>query len=162
MQLEIGKGAMTLMADGEANGAIEGIGITPTQFKTVTGSTPWVGKDREQVVRILNAMIGGTIDVIGLLRFEVPAEYVAACIAMFVHPGNVMVACRWMEGGSENQELARDGEAGGTEKCTASQLFALVLMMREDGECVTHAQGQFEKRTKLAFEKAEKGKKAKK
>ena len=60
----------------------------------------------------------------GVARFELPAEYVAASIAMFVHPNNSMVACRLFERTVSSKDLSRGDK---TKPMEADKLFALVV-----------------------------------
>ena len=97
----------------------------------------------------------GTMDVLGLPRIQIPAEFLAAGISMFVQPSNLMVACRWMEQNSQTAEA--QGNPQGTvnrESIAAEQLFSLCLQLVND-EQVAVCRAQFETRTNQAITKAE-------
>ena len=88
MKLDIrtAKNTMEVIANGGATGAFDSLGITEDDFQLVTGDIPWIGADRHRVVAVLNSLIHGTVDLLGLPRIEVPAEFTAAAIAIFVAP----------------------------------------------------------------------------
>ena len=129
LDIRTAKNAMSVIADGAASGAFEALGITEDEFQTATGDFPWISSDRHRVTAVLDALTHGTIDVLGLPRIEVPAEYRAAVIAMFVSPLNQQVACRWLEAGFDANMLAAGGKS---EPVSAKQLFACVCMISPD------------------------------
>ena len=83
----------------------------------------------------------------GVARFELPAEYVAASIAMFVHPNNSMV--RLFERTVSSKDLSRGDK---TKPMDADKLFALVIELYSSS-AATAAQALFEKNTKVAMNK---------
>lgn len=129
IQLSVIKGAMQALTEGTATGSLSALGLLSDDLKLVTGAIPWTAAERNIVTRTLDALQYGTMDLIGLPRFTIPAEYVAAAIAMFVHPTNIMVACRWLESGQNSANYLGDpsGSSTNTEEIEASQLFALVI-----------------------------------
>lgn len=155
IQLSVIKGAMHSLANGMASGALETLGILPEQLTLVTGHNSWKINERNIVVRTLDLLMFGTMDILSLPRFETPAEYVAATIAMFVSPSNIMVACRWMESGQPSADFLGNPAAStqNTSYINASQLFALVLQLANDGE-VAQCRNQFEARTTQAVKEA--------
>ena len=97
----------------------------------------------------------GTLELIGLNRFDLPAEYVAAMIAMFVHPSNVMVACRWLDtGGTRTADAMGNPNIASqnNEPIHASQIFALVIQILDNDDVII-CKNQFEARTNLAIVK---------
>lgn len=153
-QLSVIKGAMQSLANGAATGLLESLGVLPDDLKLVTGERSWTAAERHQVTRALDILMFGTMDVLGLPRISVPAEFVAATISMFVQPSNLMVACRWMES-TDTKTAEAIGNPQGTvskEPVNASQLFALVLQLVNDGE-VAVCRAQFEARTAQAITK---------
>ncbi len=149
---------MHALANGMASGALETLGILPDQLNLVTGHIPWKINERNIIVRTLDLLMFGTMDILSLPRFEVPAEYVAATIAMFVSPSNIMVSCRWMESGQPAADFLGNPAAStqNTSYTNASQLFALVIQLSNDGE-VAQCKNQFEARTTQAIKEAIKG-----
>lgn len=158
IQLSVIKGAMQSLANGMASGCLETLGVLPDQLQLVTGQLPWQLNERNIVVRTLDLLMFGTMDILSLPRFEVPAEYVAATIAMFVSPSNIMVACRWMESSQASADLLGNpaSTSQNTSYITSTQLFALVLQLANDGQ-VSICRNQFEARTALAIKAALKG-----
>lgn len=146
----VSKNCMKLIADGSAVDAFEALGISDEDFRLATSNVPFIAADRPRVVAVLNALCHGTLDVTGLPRIEVPMEYLAAIISTFVNPGNIMIACRWVEIGNVAEDIA----AGGTiEPCNARQLFALCCMLYADAP---RGIEKFLKKTGRAIENATK------
>lgn len=138
---------MNLIKNGACNDAFESLGIIPEDFRLVTMNAPYVGADRHRVNHVLGSLIWGTLDVVGLPRIEVPTEFIASVISVFVAPGNIAVACRWMEAGKAAEDLAAGGSL---EPVTASQLFALCCMLASDAPA---AAARWEQRTGRAVER---------
>ena len=79
----------------------------------------------------MDSVLFGALDVLGLPRFELPAEYIAAWIALLVSPVNYETACVWYHGAQPVENLAETPEiAPIAEGITARQLFALVQLSR--------------------------------
>ena len=124
-------GTMKAIAKGAVTHEIDALGITEGDYKLVTSPSQWVATDRTRVRGVLDALAYGTCDLMGVPRFPLPAEYIAAVLTVFVSPMNVMVACRWME----RHEVATTMAIGsGTEPemAEAPQIFALCQMMYDD------------------------------
>ncbi len=156
VQLSVIKGAMQALADGAATGSLENLEILPQHIRLVTGKTSWKANERTVVARTLDALMFGTMELVGLPRFEVPAEYVAAVISMFVHPTNLQIACRWMETGRLTAETLGNPTSASinTEPVDAQQLFGLCLQMHNDGQ-ITRCLAQFEERTAINLHRTE-------
>ena len=67
----------------------------------------WLATDRSRARRILETFVYGALDLQGLPRFPVPAEYLAACIALNVHPSNYMAACVVIGGAEWTENVAQ-------------------------------------------------------
>jgi hypothetical protein len=156
MQYTVARGAMKMIAQMGRVGQLETMGISEDDFERVTGKTPWLGTDRNRITQSLNAMLCGTLDALSIPRFEMPAEYVSAGIALFVDPINVHSACRFMENIPTAQALGRGADE--SEICTARQLFALVVQLVGDPERSV-AKVLFERNTKISLDKENKRKK---
>lgn len=148
VSLEVTKNCMRLIRDGLASDAFEALGISRADFELCCSSHPYIGADRPRITQVLNALTHGTLDVVGLPRIEVPAEFRAAVIACFVHAGNLAVACRWLESGFTAGDISAGGDV---EPVTARQLFALCVQMVDDGST---AQAAWRKRTGRAVDEA--------
>lgn len=133
------EGSMRLIEKGGVDLAGDRLGISPEDLKLVTGSIPWIITDRQSVRRTLDMLIHGLVDSLGLPRFELPAEYVAAVISVFVCPCNYFAACSWIPGSVSNEDLVagtRGEPLEGFEKVTPSQLFALLIEVAGEADKV--------------------------
>lgn len=130
LSLATAVGSMRLISKGLPYLATSVLGITEDDVSIVTSDEPWLTSDRPVVRKTLDAFIYGTIEALGLARFQLPSEYIAAVISTFVSPCNYFPACTWVTGGVSNEELA-NGVRGvapqGFEESTPQKLFALVL-----------------------------------
>jgi len=146
-QLSVIKGAMFTLSRGAAYGSLASLNLLPEDLKLVQQDFSWQNVERGQVTRVLEVLMHGTTDALGLPRIETPAEYVAAAIIMFVHPSNILVACRWMEGGFTSESLGNPSNAsaqlGGV--ITSQQLFSLCLQLSNDID-LPAIRAQFEQR----------------
>ncbi len=152
IQLKVVKGAMHALADGAAMGSLQNLGVPPQDLRLVTGAISWNASQRTLVVRTLETLMFGTMDILGLPRFSVPAEYVAAAIAMFVHPTNILVASVWMESGRQSADALGNPTSASInrEEVDSQQIFAICLQLQGDIE-VAQCQQQFESRTKITL-----------
>ena len=155
LQLAVVKSAMTALATGTATGPLQSLGLLPAELELVTGDIPWKASERNQVSKALHTLMYSTQDALGLQRFEVPAEYVAATIAMFVQPSNVMVACSWMEADLLSASAIGNPhlESINRNEIRAAQLFALVLQMMRDSATIDTCRNQFEARVNMSINK---------
>lgn len=143
------KGALHLIANslGAGTTSIHELGLTPKVYEEVTSEIPWIAAQRTRMRAALDALCHATTDLAGLPRIEIPAEYVAAVIAVFVSPVNTPLACSFMgERFVTSADAASVGEPPpqGMEHMTAAQLLALVCQIHGDDDgCAVRA--QFEK-----------------
>ncbi len=146
-QLAVIKGAMFTLSRGAAYGSLASLNLLPEDLNLVKQDISWQNVERGQVTRTLEVLMHGTTDALGLPRIEIPAEYLAAAIIMFVHPSNILVACRWMEGGftSESMGNPSSATAQGSAIITASQLFSLCTQLSNDVD-LPAIRAQFEQR----------------
>ncbi len=152
IQLTVVKGAMHALAQGAASGALANLGIPPQDMQTIQGNIPWNGSQRTLVVRTLETLMFSSLDIMGIPRFSVPAEYVAAAITMFVHPSNILVASVWMESGRQSADALGNPVSASInrEEVDAQQIFSLVLQLAGSSE-VARCQQQFESRMKVSI-----------
>jgi len=92
-------------------------------------SNIWMAQDRNKARRIIEAFCYSALDLQGLPRFPLPAEYIAAAIVANVHECNYMVACNVMAGVEWTENLAMQRE----NPIQPEHLFALILQI-EAGE----------------------------
>ena len=144
------KGSMALVRSMDYEEIFRGLGITPEEFKLLVGKSIWLGSDRASVRKSLDACLAGAMDLTGVPRIEMPAEFIAAVICSFVAPVNVMKACAWME--NQRPAEAISGASSSPEIVSAGQLFALCNRLFEgDDQAV---QQSFEKRVGIAIHRS--------
>lgn len=136
----------------------DALGIRPEEFEMLSGHQPWLRHNLPVVMRALNAVTFGTLEVMGMPKITVPAEYQAAIIASLVAPGNRMAACVWMSqerqtGAGALEMSARNQTTSQLDPASADQLFALVVALSES-DVSTEARRNFRIRLGLATEKA--------
>lgn len=110
---------------------VEGSGVvdlTTDEFEFLQIDKMWIAQERSRVRRCLESMIYGALDMVGMPRFQPPAEFIAAAIAYYVHPVNVMFACSELAG----QDFA-DNIDHNSAPSDASSLFTLVLQLKARG-----------------------------
>lgn len=121
--------------------------ITPAEINVLVSDNGWVGTDKTTVRNALNAALYAGVDVLGYERFRLPAEYVAACIAISCKEVNWKSACIYMADSKLNELDVLAGYQEEREQVNAERLFALVL------ECKA-ASGQFNIELETAFSEA--------
>lgn len=151
LSLDVALGSMSFLAQLGRSGHLDGLGLSRADFDRFIGSDPWLASDRNRMSAILHTMANSSLDAQGLPRFSLPAEYLAAVIAVFVHPVNVHASCVFAPPSMSAQDA---GRAGGVtaENCTSEQLFALVVQLFSNS-ARGNARVLFEKKTGLALEK---------
>lgn len=147
MRLDVARGAMQTVAEGAALSNLLALGVTEEDYRLTTSEAGWIAQDRIRVRRTLDALISGTLEITGVDRFELPVEYVAAVLCVFVRARNLLVACKWMETGFQDAEsLAR--EDGGVEVTRAPKLLSLCLLLNsKSSNDIDLARTMFEART---------------
>lgn len=149
----VAKRAMSMIANQGRFGHLDTIGISIDDFNKVIGDTPWLGSDRNRVTVALNTLLSGVLDAAGVERFNLPAEWVAAAIAVFVSPINIQLACRYVERPGGASDLGRGVDE--FDRCSAQQLFALIVQFHGSNEWA-EARQQFERNTKLKLDEMKK------
>ena len=144
------KGSMTLLRSMDYEEIFKGCGITPEEFKLLVGRSIWLGSDRASVRKSLDACLAGAMDLTGVPRIEMPAEYIAATIVVFVAPVNIMKACAWME--NQRPAEAISGASSSPELVSSGQLFALCNRLIENDDLAV--QQSFEKRVGIAIHRS--------
>lgn len=97
--------------------------LTDDDLLFLTRPELWVRTERRNAERCIQAVAYGALDVCGLPRFNLPAEFIAAAIALYVHPVNQQLACAFMEGVSYADEMSGQSER----RLKAHDLFAFVV-----------------------------------
>lgn len=134
------------------------IGVSQSDFELTSNSAVWLRPHLPVVMRTLNALIFGSLEVQGIGKIIVPSEYVAAVIASFVAPPNRILACIWLaqerQTGVGALELSARATPAEIVRTTGDQLFALVLQLSND-DAASEARRNFRNRLGLAQEIAE-------
>ena len=151
LSLETARGAMVLVSQASYGSLFQSLGVTEEDYKLTTGSAPWTGMDRQRVRQTIDAFAAGIMDLVGVARFEMPAEYMAAVVATFVHPTNAMVACRWLEHYRPSEFL--QGASSSPVTVDPAEVFCLVCQLFDD-EKGGKVRAAFAKRVGLAQSKA--------
>ena len=145
------RGACRLISDGAAGGSLDPLGISDREWRTLTGDAPWLLSDRPGVSRSLTALVHGGMDAIGVARFSAPAEWLAAVVAMFVGPANVMAACVFVtdafQAAASDQIINREAP----DPVSPDELFALVCDAYSDD--IIEFQRRFESRVNMKLER---------
>ena len=102
------------------------VDITKDDFDFITRSKLFLADVRGRVRQVLEGIAYGAVDIIGQPRFPLPAEYVAAVIAMFSHPANYTVCCNIMAGAEYTDNIV----TGIQEEIKAEQLFAMIIEIK--------------------------------
>lgn len=132
------------------------LGISQSDFELVSDRKVWLRAHIPVVMRTFNALLYGTLEVQGIPKIIVPAEYVAAVVASFVAPENRMLACVWLAqehktGASAIELSARAHSTAQMGTTSGDQLFALVLQL-SNNDASTEARKNFRARLGLAVE----------
>jgi len=151
MNYEVAASSMRLLANIGRKGFLDGLGVSRADFDRFVGDEPWLATDRNRMTSVLNTMINASVDAMGLPRFDLPAEYIAAGIALFVAPVNVHGCCVFAARGAKPTEEMGRGTQSSTEAVSPDRLFALVIQLFSDQR--TSARALFEKNTSIALEK---------
>jgi len=150
LQYETAVAGMRMIGSLGFSGQLDACGISQADYKRFVGDAPWIGAERNRMTQILHSLIMGTVDALGLPRFKVPAEYMAAGIAVFVAPVNVHSACTYAPITGEAELM---GRGVGAPPVLPEQLFALVQQLyRNDSR--SSARALFERNVGLAIEEA--------
>lgn len=127
-------GAMRILLNEELVDASRSLGCTEQEWELLTGNRIWTGRDRPTIKRLLDNLLQGMLHTMGLPPIDLPAEYVASCVCLFIHPANFFPACSWLGNFHRSDELGNfDGSqmnpTDGLERVSASQIFALVCTL---------------------------------
>lgn len=155
LHIATAKGAIQIVNDLSYINQIKAIGINSQEWDRLTGSKPWAAKERPVIERLIKHLIFGMLDMMGVGRFEVPAELVAAIGVSYISPCNYWAFAGWTGSHARAEELgnydgSRIGPIEGLEKVTQSQLFALICELKSD----EHSQlliRRFSDKTELAM-----------
>lgn len=97
--------------------------LTEDDYEFLVQGKLWMPVDRSRSRRCIEGAVFGALDMVGFPRFPPPVEFIAAAIAKFVHPVNVMAACIIMEGAQFSENLV----TGVERPIRPQELYAFVL-----------------------------------
>lgn len=137
------------------------LGITEEEFLKLGSSGPWLRPEIPRIIRTMDALIFGTLEVMTLPKLVVPAEYVAAVIVTCVNPANIMACCVIMaqerKTGVAALELAsRSSQGSAIDPTSSDQLFALCLILNNT-EQANFARRRLRQRLGVKIDEALKG-----
>src|SRR5258706_14328583 len=72
------------------------LGLTGYDFDFLTSNKVWIATDRSRARRCVEACVYGTLYFVGYPRFPAPGEFIAAVIAYYDHPVNILTFTRIM------------------------------------------------------------------
>ena len=125
-------------------------GVSEPDRKLFMQLAPWDRDKKVVVTRTLERVCFGLCDVMGIPRFQLPAEYVAAVIFLCVSPQNYHPACSWAERSVDSRPATDLAEQQDFGPCSASQLFGLLVLVHGDDISNTQFPALFHKACKLA------------
>ena len=126
LSYRVAVGALRLVAETATPGYLASVGVQERSFEKLTQDVPWRLDDRMLCKNTLSSLLTATLDATGLAHFQLPAEYIAATIAVFVKPCNCMVACKFMERLVSAEEIIREREV---ESVSAAKMFSLMVQL---------------------------------
>lgn len=137
------------------------LGITSEEFEQLASDKAWRRDHIQRVMRTMNALIFGSMEVMALPKLIVPAEYVSAVICAVVHPANIMTCCVIMAqertvGPGAMELAARGASPTQIDPCGADQLFSLCCILF-DTEHANFARVRLREKLGLRIENSLKG-----
>lgn len=148
------KGAANVILGSDIQSVISSFGCTQKEWELVTGKRVWVGTERNIVSRTLDSLLHGFVDSLGIPRFELPSEYVATIIALFVSPCNFFGACNYLGSHISGHDLMSQANlvetTDGLERVSPSKLFAHVCEIYS-GDVLNESVVNFESKSNFAI-----------
>lgn len=139
LNLQTAIGSMQIVMEDSVIKICKSLGATPEEWELLTGTKPWKAEERHIVKRLLDNLVHGMMDAIGLPHIDIHAEYCAAVIYSFIGNSNTFYGCNLLANCHSADQLGNiDGSINtleGCEKITAQQLFALVCQMKSNSTC---------------------------
>lgn len=149
LSYDVAVGSMRALADVGRLGFLDGQGVSQHDFEMLTGDVQWQATDRNRMATVFHQIVNASVDRLGIPRFSLPAEYLAAGIAMFVSGVNCMAACQFVC--DAKPVSAQDqGAMQKVEGCKPEQIFALLIQLY-DSVAKNDAQSRFVRNTNLSI-----------
>lgn len=138
------------------SGEFAALGVSEDDLELTHGEMMWQRQHVHTVLKTLNSLMFGTLEIMGMPKINIPAEFQAALIATFVAPVNRIGCCILFEQenkiGGVASEIANNAENFGVDRVARDQLFALVLELSSRDES-TQARLDFKERLGLRADK---------
>jgi len=131
------------------------LGVSEQDLKITTGPEQWQRHQIRQVIRTINSVIYGTLEIHAMPKFPVPAEYAAQAIVHIAAPCNRMLACAWLVK-EKSVGSSIDDEDNEMEPVSFDKLFKLVQKLSNSTKASSSRQ-QWLDRMGLAVAKATMG-----
>jgi len=128
------------------------LGVSEQDLRITTGPVQWQRHQIRQVVRTINSIIYGTLEIHGMPKFPVPAEYAAQAILHCVSPCNRQLACSWLIH-EKIVGTSIDDEDNEMEPTTFDKLYKLVCKLSASNKA-SQCRDQWLKKIGMAVEKA--------
>lgn len=110
-------------------------GIQESEWSDYTGHLTWSPDKRYTMQRVFTAVMYGVLQDTGLEPFPLPLEYVAGCLALTVHPANLILACAWFARTSASRDQEIPSQVAKPDPVTPSELMAAVFKFYNDETC---------------------------
>lgn len=118
---------VSVLAKTQLLSALDKLGVPRPDVELLMGDALWLSGDRYRIRRALEACMFGSLDMLGIQRFQFSAEWIATWIALVVHEANHLTACAWWHGAQSADALQMDPESIPiAEGMDAPKIFELV------------------------------------
>lgn len=140
-------------------GGYDQLGIKQEDIEVLKQNFNWDRTQLNTVMRTMNSILFGALEMMGVPKIIVPSEYVAAVIATIPDPCNMMALCIWMSqerqtGVGALELAARQSTPSQYDPTSADILFAQVCEVLSH-EATTHTRQQLEIKFGLRVDEAE-------
>lgn len=116
------------LAQDAALRTIYNAGVSQQDFDQLRGAAIWSADQRTRIRRTLDAVVYSITDMAQLPRVDVPAEMVAAVVAMVISPANWATCASWLSGLRPARDVAEPEETVQIERVSAARMLVLVCM----------------------------------
>jgi hypothetical protein len=126
----------------KALGTTEMADVTQDDLKWLQDDALITHTHRARLRTVLENIVYSGCDYAGIIRSNVPAEFVAGAILEFVSPSNWMICCETLGTTAWTENIIRNN----LEPVGRDQLFAFLVQVAGTKEFIDHAQSNQEKR----------------
>ncbi|UOF79415.1 scaffold protein [Microviridae sp.] len=150
---KVARNMMKALASQAKAGFLDNVAVSKKDWDDVSKESIWVGPERNRITAAFYALLTSATDAFGFDRIKLPAEWIAAGIALWVAPCNWLTACRFFE--NQNITTADNqgrGKAGDDYYVSGDQLAAIVAQLEGDPD-QSAAAYDFYRNTGIAIER---------